>query len=144
MFFYSFTNGVSRPTKPFTLMASDPNLVSQSSASEKASRDLKAELAHELARAQLELNREWILGQMKQGARGQWMATGLATLCIGASVTVTLNGHDWVGGVLGGTTVVSLATVFIVGQTSRKTPFQKDAKVLSKVVKAPSQEARES
>jgi hypothetical protein len=47
------------------------------------------------------------------------MATGLATLCIVASVVVTLNGHDWVGGVLGGSTVVSLATVFIVGQAAR-------------------------
>src|SRR6202043_754297 len=92
-------------------MSNDPKAVSQ---------DLKIELAHELARGQLELNREGMLGQMKQSARGQWMATCLAILCIAASIVVTLNGHDWVGGVLGGSTVVSLATVFIVGQTTKK------------------------
>jgi hypothetical protein len=80
----------------------------------------KMELAHELARAQLELSREWMRKQVMLSARGQWMATVLAVLCIAASVAVTLEGHDWVGGVLGGSTVVSLATVFIVGQATKK------------------------
>lgn len=80
----------------------------------------KMELAHELARGQLELSRQWMLEQVKLSARGQWMATGLAVICIVASVVVTLQGHDWVGGVLGGSTVVSLATVFIVGQAAKK------------------------
>ena len=80
----------------------------------------KMELAHELAQGQLELSREWVLGQLSLSARGQWMATILAIICIVASVVVTLLGHDWVGGVLGGSTVVSLATVFIVGQATKK------------------------
>ena len=78
------------------------------------------ELAHELARGQLELNQEWMRKQVMLSTRGQWLATGLAVLCIVASVVVTLNGHDWVGGVLGGSTVVSLATIFVVGQTTKK------------------------
>jgi hypothetical protein len=80
----------------------------------------KVELAHELALSQLELSRDWMREQGKLSARGQWMATVLAILCIVASVVVTLLGHDWVGGVLGGSTVVSLATVFIVGQATKK------------------------
>jgi len=101
-------------------MSSEPASEAPRLPEEKSSKDLKAELAHQIARDQLELNREWVRGQLKQGARGQWMATGLATLCIVASVVVTLNGHDWVGGVLGGSTVVSLATVFIVGRAAAK------------------------
>jgi hypothetical protein len=80
----------------------------------------KMELAHELAVGQLQLNRDWMREQVKLSARGQWMATVLAIFCIVASVVVTLWGHDWVGGVLGGSTVVSLATVFVVGQATKK------------------------
>jgi hypothetical protein len=96
-------------------MADDPK-----AADTKAVSKEKMELAHELARGQLELSREWMREQVKLSARGQWMATVLAILCIAASVVVTLYGHDWVGGVLGGSTVVSLATVFVVGQTMKK------------------------
>lgn len=71
---------------------------------------------HELAQGQLELSRQLML----ERARGQWMATVLAIICIGSSVAVTLFGHDWVGGVLGGSTVVALATVFVVGQAVKK------------------------
>jgi hypothetical protein len=80
----------------------------------------KMELAHDLARGQLELSRQWALGQLEQSARGQWMATFLATFCITASVVVTLQGHDAVGALLGGSTVVSLATVFMIEKTTKK------------------------
>ena len=61
-----------------------------------------------------------VMEQVRLSARGQWMATILAIFCIVASVAVTLCGHDWVGGLLGGSTVVSLATVFVVGQAVKK------------------------
>ncbi|MBF0157695.1 MAG: hypothetical protein HQL57_10970 [Magnetococcales bacterium] len=53
--------------------------------------------------------------------RGQWMAFVVAVFTVTVSLVLTLAGHDWVGGVLGGGTVVGLVGVFVTGRmTSRK------------------------
>ena len=66
-----------------------------------------------------------IRGQMHQSNRGQWMALGISLTVIGASVWVTLAGRPWVGGALGGTTVVSLAGIFIVGKWQQSTDLRR-------------------
>ena len=48
--------------------------------------------------------------------RGQWMAFCLAVLFLGAGILLTLRGHPAVGGIALGTTVVSLAAVFVAGR----------------------------
>lgn len=48
--------------------------------------------------------------------RGQWMAFCLAVLFLGAGTLLTLRGHPAVGGIALGTTVVSLAAVFVAGR----------------------------
>ncbi|MBF0416653.1 MAG: DUF2335 domain-containing protein [Magnetococcales bacterium] len=56
---------------------------------------------------------------MSLQSRGQWMAMLMGLTAIIGSVILTLNGHDWVGGVMGGGTVVGLVTVFISGRATR-------------------------
>ncbi|EPM1459856.1 DUF2335 domain-containing protein [Elizabethkingia anophelis] len=51
---------------------------------------------------------------------GQIFAFILALFCIGSSVYLGMNGQPWLGGVLGGSTLVALATVFIVGRKLQK------------------------
>jgi len=62
--------------------------------------------------------------QVRQSARGQWMAFALALCFLAASIWVTLAGWPWVGGILGGTTVVGVVTIFITGQAQQRAPAQ--------------------
>lgn len=48
--------------------------------------------------------------------RGQWIAATIALAFLSAAVFLGANGHDWLAGVLGGTTVVGLVTVFVLGR----------------------------
>ena len=61
-----------------------------------------------------------LTAQVRQSARGQWMAFTLALCFLAASVWVTLAGSPWVGGILGGTTVVGVVTIFITGQAQQR------------------------
>ncbi|MDQ7014115.1 MAG: DUF2335 domain-containing protein [Planctomycetota bacterium] len=68
--------------------------------------------------AEIEDNRD----MRKWMRRGQRMAFCLAVLFLVAGVWLTLEGHPAVGGIALGTTVVSLAAVFVAGRVpSRKT-----------------------
>lgn len=49
--------------------------------------------------------------------RGQTFGFLIAVLALSISAAVTLFGFPWVGGVIGGTTVVSLVTAFIYGKS---------------------------
>jgi uncharacterized membrane protein len=66
------------------------------------------------------LEKSVVNAQIAQSDRGQWIAAGLSAFCIIASVIVTLSGYPWVGGTLGGTTVVSLAGAFIYGKWEQR------------------------
>lgn len=50
--------------------------------------------------------------------RGQIFGLIVAIVFGILGLLATLTGHDWVGGILGGGTVVGLATAFIVGRTT--------------------------
>lgn len=55
--------------------------------------------------------------EMRSNLRlGQWLGFMIAVLGLSASIWATLSGHDWVGGVIGGTTVISLVVVFVTGR----------------------------
>lgn len=50
---------------------------------------------------------------------GQILGFSIAILALGASVFLAFNGHEITASVIGGTTLVSLVSVFVVGRLSR-------------------------
>lgn len=58
--------------------------------------------------------------QSSLSSRGQWIGT---VLCLFFGVIgwhLATNGHDWVAGVLFGTTILGLVTVFVLGRAPRR------------------------
>jgi uncharacterized membrane protein len=58
--------------------------------------------------------------QVRQSGRGQWMAFIVALAFLGGSLWITHDGYPAVGATLGGATVVSLATAFILGKRAQQ------------------------
>lgn len=63
--------------------------------------------------------------QVRQSARGQWMAFTLALCFLAASVWVTLAGFQIVGGILCGTTLLGIVAIFITGQALQRPAQQR-------------------
>ncbi|MGI4887298.1 MAG: DUF2335 domain-containing protein [Janthinobacterium lividum] len=76
----------------------------------------------------MELEKSTIRRQLNQSGIGQILAFLVSVGCIGASSWLAVEGHDVVAGVIGGTTVVGLVSVFIYGKVAQ----QKDLKEKSK------------
>jgi len=72
----------------------------------------------------MELEKSTIRRQLNQSGIGQILAFLVSLGCIGASSWLAVEGHDAVAGVIGGTTVVGLVSVFIYGKVAQ----QKDLK----------------
>jgi uncharacterized membrane protein len=53
-------------------------------------------------------------------ARGQTAAAALSLLLIAVGTAVTMFGHDWVGGIVLGSTLTSLVIVFVTGRAIRR------------------------
>jgi uncharacterized membrane protein len=73
----------------------------------------------------IELEKLVVSRQLRQSENGQMLAFIIAVLFLIGALVATLLGHDWVGGVLGGTTVLSLVTVFIAGKWEQNASLQK-------------------
>ena len=56
----------------------------------------------------------------RQSWMGQIFAFVLSILALVATVVLAMYGHDTVAGIVGGTTIVGLATVFVVGKKLQK------------------------
>jgi len=69
----------------------------------------------------IKLEDQALTAQISESKRGQWIAAIISVLFLVGSVWVTLEGHDWVGGILGGGTVVTLVTVFIGSKRQQRT-----------------------
>ncbi|MGC4057416.1 MAG: hypothetical protein QM743_04740 [Chitinophagaceae bacterium] len=54
--------------------------------------------------------------EQKQSAAGQKFGFILSLICIGVSVLLAWMGHDAVAGILGGSTIVGLVTIFVIGK----------------------------
>jgi uncharacterized membrane protein len=80
---------------------------------------IKQQLAAIQAEHRMQLENKIVVAQIRQNYTGQWMALFIAAFAITASVVVTLHGESAVGWILGGSTVVALAGVFIVGKVAQ-------------------------
>jgi uncharacterized membrane protein len=68
----------------------------------------------------IEIEKIAVTNQQKQGSRGQIFAFLIALCAIAAAVYVTIIGHPVTGGVIGGSTVVSLVTIFVTGRLTQR------------------------
>lgn len=68
------------------------------------------------------MDRTSIEGKFSERQRGQrfGLCIGLAGLCVAAFLG--FSGHDWLAGVIGGTTLVSLVAVFVLGRVLPSKP----------------------
>jgi uncharacterized membrane protein len=73
----------------------------------------------------LSLENKVISSQLDESKRGQFLGVTVATLCIIASFTLSLLGHEYVAGIIGGTTVIGLVTVFVLGKKEQRKDLQK-------------------
>ena len=73
----------------------------------------------------IEIEKIAVGSQQKQGMRGQIFAFIIAILAILASVYLSVMGHPFTGGILGGGTVVSLVTLFITGRIIQRRDLQR-------------------
>lgn len=77
-------------------------------------------MAEQQSRHRMALENQIVTSQVKQSALGQWLALAIALILIGAGIWLTLTGHDTVGGIIFGTTVVGLGSVFVMGKYGQK------------------------
>lgn len=57
-----------------------------------------------------------ITSQLQQGVTGQWMGFVLGFLGLAVAFGLAFLGHDTVAGIIGSTTIVGLASVFVIGK----------------------------
>jgi uncharacterized membrane protein len=63
--------------------------------------------------------------QHRQSSRGQLFGLIIALVCIGAATFLSINGHDVVAGLIGGSTILGLVTVFVTGKRAQVRDLQK-------------------
>lgn len=76
-------------------------------------------MAEEQQKHRFECENKMVAGTVSESKRGQWMAFIVAVLFLIAAVVLGLLGHDWLGGIIGGGTLVALVTVFVTGRHSK-------------------------
>lgn len=89
-------------------------------------------MAEDQSRHRMEMEKLVISSQQRQGERGQvfGLIIGVVGLSIGAFVAI--KGHDWVGGGIAGTSVISLVYAFVTGKKSQRRDLDKKAQSLPK------------
>jgi len=70
-------------------------------------------------------------GQVKQSGRGQMFGLIIAFIAIGSAVLLAMYGHDAVAGILGGTSVVGLVTIFVIGRKDQKQQLEEKKPALN-------------
>jgi uncharacterized membrane protein len=69
-----------------------------------------------------------IKNQIKQSGRGQIFGFITAILCLGLSTALALLGHEITASIIGGTTVLGLVTIFVVGKKEQQRDVQQKKK----------------
>ncbi len=67
-----------------------------------------------------ELEKTVIPGQVNQSRNGQWFGFILGLIGLGCGTFLAYSGQPYVGGIIAGTTVVSLVSVFVIGKRAQR------------------------
>ncbi len=78
------------------------------------------QMAENQSKHRIGLEQLVVSSQIKESQRGQLFALIISVFSLCTSLILGLNGHDTVAGVIGGSTIVSLATIFIYGKKTQK------------------------
>lgn len=73
----------------------------------------------------VELEKKVIPRQLNESTRGQILGFIIALVFGAASYSLGMNGHDILAGTLGGTTLISLTTTFVVGRKKQQDELKK-------------------
>lgn len=111
-------------TRTHTGPIPSPDALAQYGAVLESAPDRILRMAEKQSDHRMELEKSTIRRQLNQSGVGQVLAFLVSIGCIGASSWLAYEGHDAVAGVIGGTTVVGLVSVFIYGKVAQ----QKDLK----------------
>ena len=68
-----------------------------------------------------------VKSQLTQSGRGQLLGFAISIICLIATVWLALNNHDTVAAIVGGTTLVGLVTVFVLGKKEQKSDLNRKA-----------------
>ncbi len=79
-------------------------------------------MAEQQSLHRIEMEKSVINHQNKISARGQAYGLIVALFGLAGSITLVLKGHDISGSVLGGSTLLGLVSVFVIGQSKHKKP----------------------
>jgi uncharacterized membrane protein len=74
------------------------------------------EMAEKQQSHRIEIEKLVVESQQRQSGRGQIFALIIGISGIGAGTFLAANGHDYVGGIIAGSTVVGLVYAFITGR----------------------------
>ncbi len=77
-------------------------------------------MAEKQQKHRMELENLVIPGHAKQSRLGQWFGLVIGLFGIGCGTFLAYTGHETVGGIIAGGTVVSLVSVFVIGKTIQK------------------------
>ena len=77
-------------------------------------------MAEEQSKHRQELEKKVIFSQIKQSSTGQWMAFIIAIFSLSITAYLSMNGQTTVASILASTTIIGLASVFVLGKKSQK------------------------
>ena len=77
-------------------------------------------MAENQSNHRIQIETSVIEGQVKQSGRGQIFALILSFLCLGSSFILAMYGHEVVASVIGGTTIISITSIFLIGKKEQK------------------------
>lgn len=78
-------------------------------------------MIEEQHRHRIEMEKMVVNSELKGNTRGQWMGFAIGIVGIIISAVLTLYGFETVGSIIGGSTVLGLVTVFVLGKKAQKT-----------------------
>lgn len=73
----------------------------------------------------MDLEKLVITSQLNESSRGQWIGAALAIVFLAGCLWITHDGYPWVGLPLGGTTIIALATIFVLGKRAQRQDLAK-------------------
>lgn len=77
-------------------------------------------MAEQQLNHRIECENKVVNGSVSDSKRGQWFGLTVSVLFLIAATVLGLYGHDWLAGILGGGTLVSLVSIFVLNERRNK------------------------
>lgn len=97
-----------------------PELLKQYNEIMQNGADRIVSMAENQSKHRMDLEKSVVTEELKQSKRGQIFGLTLVIFCIILAFILSITNHETVAGILAGSTVVSLATVFVFGKQAQK------------------------